>query len=67
MKERNLLFLVLHVLLFVHVLATRGLEKTAATFEGKGHNLELKEQTNKLNKFKKSAKKQKALVMTIEG
>ena len=67
MKERNLLFLVLHVLLFVHVLATRGLEKTAATFEGKGHNLELKEQTNKLNKLKKSAKKQKALVMTIEG
>ena len=50
MKERNLLFLVLQVLLFVHVLATRGLEKTAATFEGKGHNLGLKEQTNKLNK-----------------
>ena len=50
MKERNLLFLVLHVLLFVHVLATRGLEKTAATFEGKGHNLGLKEQTNKRNK-----------------
>ena len=49
MKERNLLFLVLHVLLFVHVLATRGLEKTAATFEGKGHNLGLKEQTNKRN------------------
>ena len=45
MKERKLLFLVLHVLLFVHVLATRGLEKTAATFEGKGHNLGLKEQT----------------------
>ena len=65
MKERNLLFLVLHVLLFVHVLATRGLEKTAATFEGKGHNLWLKEQTNKLNK--KSAKKQKTLVMTIES
>ena len=61
MKERNLLFLVLHVLLFVHVLATRGLEKTAATFEGKRHNLGLKEQTNKLNK--KSAKKQKTLVM----
>ena len=65
MKERNLLFLVLHVLLFVHVLATRGLEKTAATFEGKGHNLWLKEQTNKLNK--KNAKKQKTLVMTIES
>ena len=48
-EERNLLFLVLHVLLFVHVLATRGLEKTAATFEGKGHNLGLKKnkQTNK--------------------
>ena len=65
MKERNLLFLVLHVLLFVHVLATRGLEKTAATFEGKRHNLGLKEQTNKRNK--KSAKKQKILVMTIES
>ena len=65
MKERNLLFLVLQVLLFVHVLATRGLEKTAATFEGKGHNLGLKEQTNKLNK--KSVKKQKTLVMTIES
>ena len=65
MKERNLLFLVLHVLLFVHVLATRGLEKTAATFEGKGHNLGLKEQRNKRNK--KSAKKQKILVMTIES
>jgi len=66
MKERNLLFLVLHVLIFVHVLATRGLEKTAATFEGKGHNLGLKKkQTNKLNK--KSAKKQKTLVMTIES
>ena len=65
MKERNLLFLVLHVLLFVHVLATRGLEKTAATFEGKGHNLGLKEQTNK--RKKKSAKKQKTLVMTIES
>ena len=65
MKERNLLFLVLHVLLFVHVLATRGLEKTAATFEGKGHNLGLKEQTNKSNK--KSAKKQKILVMTIKS
>ena len=65
MKERNLLFLVLHALLFVHVLATRGLEKTAATFEGKGHNLGLKEQTNKRNK--KSAKKQKILVMTIES
>ena len=52
MKERNLLFLVLHVLLFVHVLATRGLEKTADTFEGKGHNLGLKEQTNKRNKKK---------------
>ena len=65
MKERNLLFLVLHVLLFVHVLATRGLEKTAATFEGKGHNLGLKEQTNKRNKI--SAKKQKILVMTIES
>lgn len=64
MKERNLLFLVLQVLLFVHVLATRGLEKTAA-FEGKGHNLGLKEQTNKLNK--KSVKKQKTLVMTIES
>ena len=65
MKERNLLFLVLHVLLFVHVLAKRGLEKTAATFEGKGYNLGLKEQTNKRNK--KSAKKQKILVMTIES
>ena len=65
MKKRNLLFLVLHVLLFVHVLAKRGLEKTAATFEGKGHNLGLKEQTNKRNK--KSAKKQKILVMTIES
>ena len=52
MKERNLLFLVLNVLLFVHVLATRGLEKTAATFKGKGHNLGLKEQTNKRNKKK---------------
>ena len=65
MKDRNLLFLVLHVLLFVHVLATKGLEKTAATFEGKGHNLGLKEQTNKLNK--KSVKKQKTLVMTLES
>ena len=61
MKERNLLFLVLHVLLFVHVLASRGLEKTAATFEGKGHNLGLKKTTNKLNK--KCAKKQKTVVM----
>lgn len=57
MKERNLLFLVLHVLLFAHVLATRGLEKTAATFEGKGHNLGLKEQTNKRNKKKREETK----------
>ena len=37
-----MLFLVPYVLLFVHVLVTKGLEKTSATLEGKGHNLGLK-------------------------
>ena len=52
-----MLFLVPYVLLFVHVLATKGLEKTSATLEGKGHNLGLKKKLNSNKKNKREETK----------